>query len=134
MGDPVTQIVALRRIGGKAEVLIQWACSWNTVAKLTGQAVAQVLDTRMKDGVFEVLVQWCCTWTDVDDELMAGDLWQPFLDGEAIAEADEGEESEDAPEPTIREKRGLVGIGEKVQVEETKDVRRSTRHKSRVTA
>jgi hypothetical protein len=124
MGDPVTQIVALRRINGKAEVLIQWACSWNTVEKLSGQAVAQVLDTRTKDGVFEVLVQWCCTWTDVDDELMAGDLWQPFLDGEAIAEADEGEESgEDDEEPAVGEKR-----------DETKGVRRSLRQKNLVAA
>lgn len=120
MGDPVTQIVAMRRVGGKAEVLVQWACSWKTVEQLTGQAVAQILDIRTKDGVFEVLVQWCCTWTDVDDELMAGDMWQPFLDGQAIAEADEEEEESGEDEvPTVGEKR-----------EETKGVRRSLRRKN----
>ena len=58
---------------------------------------------------------------------MAGDLWQPFLDGEAIAEADEGEESEEADEgPTVGVKRK--------ETKETKDVRRSLRNKSLVAA
>jgi hypothetical protein len=57
MGDPVTQIVALHRINGKSEALIQWACSWNTMEKLAGQSVAQVLDTRVRDRTLEVLVQ-----------------------------------------------------------------------------
>jgi hypothetical protein len=124
MGDPVTQIVSLRRVNGKSEVLVQWACSWNTVDKLAGQAVAQVLATRIKEGLLEVLVQWCCTWTEVDDELMSGDLWQPFLDGEAIAEADEAEKSEDETKTKPGAKRGLLATAG-----ESRDVRRSSRFK-----
>jgi hypothetical protein len=99
MGYLVTQIVALRQVDGKSEALVQWACSWNKVEQLAGQAVAQVLDTRMHDGSFEVLVQWCCTWADVDDELMSGDLWQAYLDNVAIMEANEKDGLEEEARP-----------------------------------
>ena len=124
MGDPVTQIVALRQVNGKSEALIQWACSWNTMEKLAGQAVAQVLDTRMRNGIFEVLVQWCCTWTDVDDVLMSGDLWQPFLNSKAIEEAEKDDESGEDIGSLVGSKRGLVAIAGKA-----KKVRRSSRNK-----
>jgi hypothetical protein len=72
----------------------------------------------MHNGIFEVLVQWCCTWTDVDDVLMSGDLWRPFLNSNAIEEAEKDIES------LVGSKRGLVAIAGKA-----KEVRRSSRNK-----
>ncbi len=72
-------------------MLVQWAVSWASAAEMLGQAVSQVMATRVRDGVTEFLVNWNCTWVDLSEELMAGDLWQPFLDQEAKDEADVAE-------------------------------------------
>jgi len=121
----VNQIMKMHRRGGKAEVLVQWACSWASLEQMEGQAVAQVLDTRVRDGVFEALVMWACTWTEVDNDVMAGDLWQQFLDEEAKNEADEDlkkpvvnlEADEDLKEPVVNQdvgqKRVVGTVGEK---------------------
>jgi hypothetical protein len=79
----------MRQRNGKADVLVQWAVSWASVEEMAGQAVSQIMGTRTRDGAVEFLVNWSCSWTDVDEELMKGDLWQPFLDQEAKNEADE---------------------------------------------
>ena len=123
----VNQIMKMRRRGGKAEVLVQWACSWASLQQMEGQAVAQVLDTRVRDGVFEALVMWACTWTEVDNDVMAGDLWQQFLDEEAKNEADEGLK-EPAPEPApVNQAVGQKRVAESVGKNHAETVRRSPR-------
>jgi hypothetical protein len=82
-------------------VLVQWAVSWASVNEMAGQSVSQIMGTRVRDGNQEFLVNWSCSWIDIGDELMKGDLWQPFLDQEAKDEADEADE---APSPEELEK------------------------------
>jgi hypothetical protein len=86
----VNQIIEQRQLNGKVEVLLQWAVSWASVEEMAGQSVSQIMGTRVRpDGVAEFLVNWSCSWATVDEELMQGDLWQPFLNQEAKDEADQ---------------------------------------------
>ena len=89
----VNQIIKKRVYNGKVEVLVQWAVSWASVEDMAGQSVSQIMDRRVRNGDHEFLVNWSCSWIDIGDELMKGDLWQPFLDQEAKDEADEAEEA-----------------------------------------
>ena len=73
-------------------MLVQWAISWASAAEMQGQAISQVMATRTRGDVTEFLVNWNCSWVDLSDELMAGDLWNPFLEQEAKDEADGAEE------------------------------------------
>jgi hypothetical protein len=84
----VNQILMKRQTGGRIQVLVQWAVSWASAAEMQGQAVSQIMGTRVRNDVTEFLINWSCSWVDLSDELMAGDLWQPFLDQEAKDEAD----------------------------------------------
>ena len=94
----VNQIIKKRHQNGKVEVLVQWAVSWASVNEMAGQSVSQIMGTRVRNGNYEFLVNWSCSWIDIGDELMKGDLWQPFLDQEAKDEADEAEEAPDSEE------------------------------------
>ncbi len=59
------------------------------VAAACALTFCRVLARLVRDGVVEFLTNWSCSWIDIGDELMGGDLWQPFLDQEAKDEADE---------------------------------------------
>ena len=70
---------------------------------------------------------WACTWTEVDNDVMAGDLWQQFLDEEAKNEADEGLK-EPAPEPApVNQAVGQKRVAESVGKNHAETVRRSPR-------
>ena len=92
----VNQIIKKRQRDGKVEVLVQWAVSWASTEEMAGQAVSRIMGTRVRDGIVEFLTNWDCSWIDIGDELMQGDLWQPFLDQEA---KDEANEADDVPKP-----------------------------------
>ena len=106
----VNQIIKKRQRNGKVEVLVQWAVTWSSVEEMAGQAVSQIMDSRVREGVTEFLVNWSCSWIDIDDELMKGDLWQPFLDQEAKDEADEAEDAPKGVEKPKATKRKLDDI------------------------
>ena len=93
---------------------------------MVGQVVSQIMGTRVRGGVTEFLTNWACSWTDISEELMAGDMWQPFLDDEAKAEADE-ELQEAKPKDGAKTK---VAVAVKRGVEDA-DVRRSVRNRNK---
>jgi hypothetical protein len=122
----VNQILKKRLTGGRIQVLVQWAVSWASAAEMQGQAVSQVMATRKQGDVTEFLVNWNCSWVDLSDELMAGDLWNPFLEQEARDEADGAEE--------VPNEKAEVKKAEKTKrraVDDGADVRRSLRKSSK---
>jgi hypothetical protein len=129
----VNQIIRKRQVQGKVQVLVQWAVSWASAEEMVGQVVSQIMGTRVRGGVTEFLTNWACSWTDISDELMAGDMWQPFLDEEAKAEADEEAEPKDGADEKAKSKDGAktkVAVAMKRGVEDA-DVRRSVRNRSK---
>ena len=122
----VNQIIRKRQVQGKVQVLVQWAVSWASAEEMVGQVVSQIMGTRVRGGVTEFLTNWACSWTDISEELMAGDMWQPFLDDEAKAEADE-ELQEAKPKDGAKTK---VAVAVKRGVEDA-DVRRSVRNRNK---
>ena len=121
----VNQILKKRLTGGKVQVLVQWAVSWSSAAEMQGQAVSQVMATRTRGDVTEFLVNWNCSWVDLSDELMAGDLWNPFLEQEARDEADGAEEEPNEEAEVKKAKRTKRGADDGGA-----DLRRSLRKSS----